>query len=273
MPIKAINLSLGHTPSEIDEQTRAIVADHVAQAHKYGINVVAAAGNTGDQVEYPAVAEGVFAVGAANRAGDWCASSARGIDVDISAVGCGVTLGVGEGGRRGLSEGGTSLSAPQVAAALVSLRDYKPELTWEQAENLLRTSATNTAAGPHLNLAAAFSDAGLADVIPPAAATPPAAPQSASGRMRSATRLVCATGAARDPPRRPHDRDRTRPRPKAGARHRPRRPPPDQGSAPRTDRPGQTTTRLRGAGATAARPAPRQLPAAPDQPPPGSTLS
>ena len=118
--------------------------------NNFGINVVASSGNDGNTsaVNYPARFPASFAVGGTDRGGAFCSFSNRGVGLDISALGCD-TYATAFDGRIGAFEG-TSFAAPTVAAVLVALRSYRPDLTADQAEQLLLSTARQTSAGPVL---------------------------------------------------------------------------------------------------------------------------
>jgi hypothetical protein len=73
---------------------------------------------------------------------------------------------------------GTSTSAALVAGVLTALRAYKPELTPDQAELLLSSTADSSRGGKVLNASAAFKAAGLDAIVDayhaPAPEVPPA---------------------------------------------------------------------------------------------------
>jgi hypothetical protein len=170
-----VNLSL----SGLDRATQPELAqlqNKVNDVQAFGINVVAAAGNNGGPVAYPARFPAVFAVGASDRAGAFCSFSNRGMELDLSTLGCPVDLSYAAGGRAAGS--GTSFAAPVVSGVLAALRAYRPDLTVGAAEALLVGNARSGAAGPRLDAAAAFRAAGLgmladaADPAPRPIATP-----------------------------------------------------------------------------------------------------
>src|SRR4051794_40042812 len=64
-PIAAISLSFGCADCLRTSEALAELEERIATAHKHGISIVAAAGNTqGESTHYPAAAAGVLAVGA-----------------------------------------------------------------------------------------------------------------------------------------------------------------------------------------------------------------
>jgi hypothetical protein len=173
--LTVVNLSLGvdkqPTPTDLGE-----LADTVAEARRMGFSVVAAAGNDGGAVGYPAAISGVLAVGAtdANPAdlGVFCEFSDRGPVLAILAPGCGTQAEPGGGGA-GIDVAfsddgapawsfGTSQAAAVVSAVLASLRAYGPGLSVSQAEDCV-TSTTES--GGNLDAAAAFRACGLTPVV------------------------------------------------------------------------------------------------------------
>jgi serine protease len=117
---QVINLSLGGPLSS------RILRDAVDHALAKGVLVVAAAGNTGRRVGYPASYEGVVAVSATDDADAIAPFSSRGPEVTIAAPGVRVTQQTVCNGGRDRCEifgtfNGTSMAAPHVAgvAAMV----------------------------------------------------------------------------------------------------------------------------------------------------------
>jgi hypothetical protein len=82
-----------------------------------------------------------------------------------------------------------------VAAVLTALRGYKPELTPDEAEQLLTSTADARAAGKVINVAAAFRAAGLAAMVdayqPPAPASPPSPAVINVGAVCPDGRVLC----------------------------------------------------------------------------------
>ena len=110
---QVLSISLGST------QRQALVADAVAYALGKGLLVVAAAGNTGGSVMYPAAEPGVLAVGATDAVGTLLPGSARGPGVDLLAPGLPPAASIG--GTYITQSVGTSFAAPRVAAAAALL--------------------------------------------------------------------------------------------------------------------------------------------------------
>jgi subtilisin family serine protease len=156
--VKVINVSLsgiaGATTTE-----RRFLSDKIAEvrSNPYFINVVAAAGNNGSAltVGYPAVADGVFSVGASDATGALASFSNRGLGLDIATSGTDSCVTTSRGSRLA-SGSGTSFAAPVVSAVLAALRSYDTSLTPDQAEALLLDSADNVNGVKVLNAARAF---------------------------------------------------------------------------------------------------------------------
>ncbi|GAC1439488.1 MAG: hypothetical protein NVSMB51_17450 [Solirubrobacteraceae bacterium] len=178
-PPAVITLSLGgsHAPSQTEELD---VRDAVVHAHRFGTSVVAAAGNDGSQVLFPAAFPGVVAVGASdanpNSVGKLCALSARGPQLRVLAPGCDsdTTSGSGSGLDVAFSDGspevisGTSGSAALFAASLAALRAYAPELSFAEAESCFARTVTR---GGNLDVGLAFHFCGLQRIVDEGTAT------------------------------------------------------------------------------------------------------
>jgi hypothetical protein len=166
---RVVNLSL----SGLDRATQPELnqlQNKVSDVQAFGINVVAAAGNNGGAVAYPARFPSVLAVGASDGAGAFCSFSNRGAELDLSTLGCPVELSYAGGGRA--TGSGTSFSAPIVSGVLAALRAYRPDLTVGATEALLVEHAHPGVAGPRLDAAAAFRAAGLGGLVDAADPTP-----------------------------------------------------------------------------------------------------
>jgi hypothetical protein len=153
-----VNLSLSGLDSATAEEL-AWLSDHLRVLRDVrGMNVVAGAGNNGGAVGYPGRLHDVFAVGATDATGRFCAFSNRGDGLDISALGCAVELSWPGGG---LGSGiGTSYSTPVASSVLLALRAYAPSLRAAQAEGLL----LSTADSGRIDATAAFRAAGLSSL-------------------------------------------------------------------------------------------------------------
>jgi hypothetical protein len=162
--IKVISLSVGFQGTPTPEQL-AELQDAVQNARsRYGIDVVAAAGNEGSsQISYPAAATGVLAVGAANAQRERCSFSNTGPQLALLAPGCDLEEASPLTGAAEYDEAGTSFAEADDAAVLAALRAYRPDLSPDGAEQLMRSTAA--AAGGALDVTALFQAAGLQGVI------------------------------------------------------------------------------------------------------------
>jgi Subtilase family len=158
-PIRVIVLALGAAtapgPTEM-----SLLSDAVDQAQTAGISVVAAAGNSGGSVEWPAAYAPVLAVGAADASGVICGFSARGPGLDLLAPGCPNDEAFADTGAPARASG-TSSADVVAAAALDALRGYRPDLSRAAAEQDLIATAHDG----NLDVRAAFEAAGLDDVV------------------------------------------------------------------------------------------------------------
>lgn len=137
--------------------------DAIDYAWSKGVVVVAAVGNTGSSVQYPAANNHVIGVGSYSLVGGPSSEtparssfSAHGTGLDILAPGdyiWGPTL-PGYTGANSRVPGymwwqGTSMSAPLVAAAASLLLRFDPTLTPDAVENVLEASATRIGDAPY----------------------------------------------------------------------------------------------------------------------------
>lgn len=133
---KIINLSL-----TVDEQTQT-VQEAIQAALNRGVMVVAAAGNNGGPVEFPATMPGVFAVAATDQSRRLASQSNFGPEILVAAPGVNV-LSTSLGGGFGASiPGGTSFAAPVVTAAIADLLSINPALPPSLLSKQLRDTAT-----------------------------------------------------------------------------------------------------------------------------------
>lgn len=174
--IKVINLSLGN-PEVPSGQAYETVKNAIEKARGYSLSVVAAAGNDdGGSVEYPAAYPGVISVGATDtQNGALCAFSNRG-GLRLLAPGCDLD---GADPNSGVASynywQGTSESSAIAAAALTALDSYDPTVTAQTAEQYLMAAHDGT-----LDIARAFRDAGLEQVMQAGEAAEPRTPQAHS---------------------------------------------------------------------------------------------
>ncbi len=159
--IKTVDLSLASTVPPTPDQSSEF-AQVVRELTSRGIAIVAAAGNSPGNVQYPGAEPGVLSVGAATQTGGICPFSASN-DVGIFAPGCEVEFADPLKDEFMPTEyvQGTSEASDITDTALTALMSYAPALTIAQDENLLVT----TAVAGHLNVAGAFEAAGLGGVV------------------------------------------------------------------------------------------------------------
>jgi serine protease len=117
---QVINLSLGSSAKS------KVVENAVTHAYKRGVVVVAAAGNSGKSVGYPAAYAGAIAVSATDKNDAIAWFSSRGPEVAIGAPGVGVTQQtICEAGKNKCEQwgvfNGTSMASPHVAGAAAIL--------------------------------------------------------------------------------------------------------------------------------------------------------
>ena len=132
--VQIINMSFG-----ISEYSAAL-EQAVKDAEEAGILMIASAGNTGETgVQYPAAFEEVMAVGSVDKNGDAAPDSAEGEEMEIVAPGE-LVRSTGEFGDERVSSG-TSIAAPQVAAAASMIWEKDPYATPDFVRRLLNESA------------------------------------------------------------------------------------------------------------------------------------
>lgn len=112
-----INISLA------GNQYYKLIEDALFYAMGRGVKVVAAAGNTGGAVMFPASVPGVLAVGAADSRGGVWSGSATGSAVDLYAPGVNMLTELGVNTFY-LSQDGTSFAAPVVTGVLAMLTSF-----------------------------------------------------------------------------------------------------------------------------------------------------
>lgn len=177
--VKVVDLALasGIPPSPDQVLTFATA---VSNAHGQNIAIVTAAGNAPGSVEEPGAEPGVLSVGAATAqpgtlsdtaTGSPCSFSATG-DVVVFAPGCGLNAANPVNDAPFCCADGTSDASAFTAAVLVALMSYDPALTYNQAEQLLVSTAQNG----DMDVAAAFDAAGLGEIVRAGAARVPQAP-------------------------------------------------------------------------------------------------
>lgn len=199
--IKVISLSLGGAVvAGLDVGLMATVEDMVSSARLVGLNVIAAAGNHGGTVDWPASHDPILAIGAVDEAGARCGFAAFGPEVDLWAPGCPLDAALPNGAAAWAS--GSSEATAFVAGVLTQLRQLNTDLTPDGAEQAMTVHARAVKAGPSIDVAAGFAAAALgaqlaigqtttpalhprSDVVVPVA--PVALSDSASPGMKGAT--------------------------------------------------------------------------------------
>lgn len=127
--MKVINMSLGcDCPSQI-------LRDAVIRARNAGVTVIAAAGNTGGAVSYPAAYPEVIAVAATDTANAVPYWSSRGPEVDIAAPG--VSVYSTYKGIKYATMSGTSMAAPHVAGAAALALKSIPDTEFDSLGNCI----------------------------------------------------------------------------------------------------------------------------------------
>ncbi|MCX7172507.1 MAG: S8 family serine peptidase [Proteobacteria bacterium] len=132
---KIINLSL-----TVDQQTQT-VQDAIQSALDKGVIVVAAAGNYGGAVEFPATMPGVFAVAATDQTRQLASFSNFGPEILVAAPGTNM-LTTALGGGVTTPDPGTSFSAPVVSATITDMLSINPTLSVEMVSRQLRETAS-----------------------------------------------------------------------------------------------------------------------------------
>jgi len=137
---RIINLSLGGA-----SQSQAL-CDAVAYAASRGALVVAAAGNTGGAVLYPAACADALAVAATNQTDGRPPFSNYGPQIDLAAPGVDIystwyATGIQASGY--FTKSGTSMAAPHVAGAAALLWSQWPAWTPDQVRQRLLATATD----------------------------------------------------------------------------------------------------------------------------------
>ena len=159
---------------------KVLLTDAVDLAYKYGIPIVASAGNTKREEKiFPAAFDKVISVGSVNNAGNPSTFSTKGDWITVSAPGefilstyetgvCGGPLpccvgGVCHAHADYAHETGTSFSTPMVAGVIALLRSRNPDLSIEEIRSILKSTGKKLEGGekigPLVKAAAALREA------------------------------------------------------------------------------------------------------------------
>ena len=142
--IDVLNMSFGtNTNSEI-------LHNAIIRAYNHGIVLVASAGNTSNNTQYPAKYPEVIAVGSVNGNGEISSFSANDEFVDIYAPGEGiVTTGIFDGYITGE---GTSFAAPHITATAAIVKMFDKELNSNNVKSIVKQCASLIQNNPILNV-------------------------------------------------------------------------------------------------------------------------
>jgi subtilisin family serine protease len=135
----AINMSLG---SPNCSQT---IADAINYAYDKDVVIVAASGNNGGSIGYPAKHAPVIAVGATDHNDHKAYFSNYGDELDVVAPGVSIFSTVPNNGYDAFS--GTSMASPHVAGVVGLLLSQRPDLSNGQVREILRQSADDLGQG------------------------------------------------------------------------------------------------------------------------------
>ncbi|MBC7263325.1 MAG: S8 family serine peptidase [Chloroflexi bacterium] len=133
---RVVNLSLGGS-----DQSQAL-QDAITHAHDAGALLVAAAGNDGGPVLYPAACQHVLAVAATDQSDQRASYSNHGPQVDIAAPGGPIYSTWWRGNY--FVKSGTSMAAPHVSGAAALLWSLNSRYTNVEVADILLHTATDT---------------------------------------------------------------------------------------------------------------------------------
>ncbi|MBN1520907.1 MAG: S8 family peptidase [Candidatus Aureabacteria bacterium] len=131
--IDVVNMSLGTDYNE------PLFQDAVKKVYEEGIVQVAAAGNDGGDVDYPAAYDEVIAVSAVDSGDDRASWSSYGKEVLLAAPGVSIKSTYKGGGYKVLS--GTSMASPHVAGCAALILEKNPYLTPDAVRDFLDENA------------------------------------------------------------------------------------------------------------------------------------
>lgn len=131
--MQVINMSFG------SDVTNQAYHDAFIAVHNAGIVQVAAAGNTGGAILYPAKYPETIAVSSTDLADQLAASSARGAEIDLAAPGVGINSTAIDGLYTTMS--GTSMASPHVTGTVALLLATDGTLTPTEVKTKLKNTA------------------------------------------------------------------------------------------------------------------------------------
>ena len=131
MDVITMSLSIGSDVEGFEEVCDA--------AYAAGIVIVAASGNDGSTVDWPAAYDSVIAVGATDAGDNRASFSNYGSELEMSAPGVLIPSTWKDGGYNTIS--GTSMAAPHVTGVVAIILSANPGFTHEQARDMLNNTA------------------------------------------------------------------------------------------------------------------------------------
>lgn len=183
---QVINLSLGgEAPSQV-------LQDAVNYAYSKGALVVAAAGNNGGAVFYPAACDNAIAVAATDANDQRLSFSNQGPEVDIAAPGDNI-ISTWPPPYLYYYKRGTSMATPHVSAAAALLWSWRPDWSNQQVQERLQAQADDVNSAlypghdPYLGWGRLNLYRVLADLPPGPTPTATVSPQATASPTPSAT--------------------------------------------------------------------------------------
>ena len=183
---RVINLSLG------GESSSQLLQDAVNYAYSKGALVVAAAGNNGGAVFYPAACDHVIAVAATDANDQRLSFSNQGPEVDIAAPGDNI-ISTWPLPYLYYYKRGTSMATAHVSAAAALLWSWRPDWSAQQVQDRLLAQADDVNGAlypghdPYLGWGRLSLYRVLADLPPGPTPTPTVSPQPTASPTASAT--------------------------------------------------------------------------------------
>ncbi len=131
--VRIVNMSLGASSGD------SLMKEGIDTLLARGKIVVAAAGNNGGAVNYPAAYDGVIAVAAWDTSNTIADFSSRGLEVDVAAPGVWIISTVPNNYLAWMS--GTSMAAPLVSGIVGLMLTVNPDLTPQEVTDILCATA------------------------------------------------------------------------------------------------------------------------------------